>query len=155
MTNDICPTAKSFRDLIENVILEIYENDVLKPYTDWPGYYTLPTATIIPAVYVVGKAQVPSTWKVTGIETIISEVPTVGNPILMRGQTGTVEAWKVQFINYGNAEGTTFPLDMLTIQRRMVRLFRTVSLEHTDRSEIAFEALTARIRRSHFNTRLP
>jgi hypothetical protein len=155
--SDTCPTAKSIRGLIEKYILEIYESDgvTLKPFSSWPGYYTLPNASRIPAVFVVGKAQVPSTWNIVGIECTISEVPKDGGRIPLRGQVGGIEIWKAQFVNYGNSEGTTFPLDMLTIQRRMKRLFRTVSLEHNDRSEVAFEALTALIRRSIFNPRLP
>lgn len=155
--SDTCPSGLDVRNLIENVILQLYEVDgvTLKTYTNWPGYYTLPSAVRIPAVFVVGKNQVPSAWNPTGIECTISEVPKVDRTIPMRGQVGAVEVWKVQFTNYGNGEGTTFPLDMLTIQRRMVRLFRTVSLEHSDRSDLTFEALTARIRRSTFNSRLP
>jgi hypothetical protein len=72
-----CPQVRSLRTTIERHILDLYEADgtTLKAQANWPGYYTMPNGTRIPAVYVVGEAMVPSDWVVTGIECTITDVP--------------------------------------------------------------------------------
>lgn len=151
-----CPSVKSLRDSLEHHILDLFEADgtTLKPYTAWPGYYTLPNNTHIPAVYVVGAAMVPSTWAITGIECTIEDVPTIVSP----GSVGAIlsfESWFVRFTNYGTREGTRMPVSMLDISRRMSRAFPRDQTTYMARTEVTYEALTARIRGAVLNPPIP
>jgi hypothetical protein len=77
-----CPSVLSLRTTIERYILDLYLADgvTLRPEADWPGYYSLPAGSRIPAVYVVGAAMVPSDWAVTGIECTLTDVPEIASP---------------------------------------------------------------------------
>lgn len=151
-----CPSVKSLRSTLERYILDLFEGDgsTLKPYTAWPGYYTLPNGTHTPAVYVVGAAMVPSNWAITGIEMTIEDVPEITCP----GSVGALvsfESWNVRFTNYGTKEGTRMPISMLDISRRLARAFPRDQVTYMARTEATYEAATARIRGAVLNPPIP
>lgn len=151
-----CPSVKSLRDTLERYILDLFEGDgsTLKPYTTWPGYYTLPNNSRVPAVYVVGAAMVPSTWAITGIECTIEDVPEIASPGSMSGLLSH-EVWSARFTNYGTREGTQMPVSMLDIRRRLARTFPRDEATYMARTEATYEALTARIRGTVLNPPIP
>jgi hypothetical protein len=151
-----CPTVRSLRTTIERYILDLYEADgtTLKAKASWPGYYTLPNSTCIPAVYVVGEAMVPSDWVVTGIECTITDVPEISSP----GSVGAIlsfERWPVRFTNYGTRKGTRMPTTLLDISRRLARTFPRDSATYTPRTEATYEALTVSITGAVLNPPIP
>jgi len=141
------PTAAHIRYPIERDVLEYYETDdiTLKPISLWPGLFTTKTGQIIPSVYVEGSTLVPSTWKPSGIQCIITEVPDE-SIIPGKGQVIAVSTWKITFTNFGFLETTQNTLTLREIQSRMGRLFTTANLRYMPRSEVALESLTARFR---------
>lgn len=149
------PTAAHIRYPIERDVLGYYESDdiTLKPIPLWPGYYTTKTGQIIPSVYVEGSTLVPSTWKPSGIQCIITEVP---EDVIVpgRGQIITVSAWRISFTNFGFLETTQNTLTLREIQSRMGRLFTTANLRYMPRSDVALEALTIRFRTTSVSPRL-
>jgi len=151
-----CPSPRDLRRTLERYILDIYEADgsTLKSELHWPGVYTLPNKTRIPAVYVIGSSTVPSSWNITGIECIVEEVPEAVSPGSMSGIL-TFESWKVRFTNYGNREGTQMPLSMRDIVRRLVRTFPRASIVPMPRTEATFEAVTARITEPSIHPPIP
>ena len=151
-----CPEVRSLRTTIERYILDLYEADgtTLKAKASWPGYYTLPNSTRIPAVYVVGEAMVPSDWVVTGIECTITDVPEISSP----GSVGAIlsfERWPVRFTNYGTRKGTRMPTTLLDISRRLARTFPRDSATYTPRTEATYEALTVSITGAVLNPPIP
>lgn len=152
----VCPPVTHLRNCIERYILDLYEIDgtTLKPENEWPGTYTLPNGSVIPAVYVVGPTMVPSNWNINGIETTIEAVPEITSP----GSVGCVisyEVWSVRFTNYGNREGTQMPVTMLDICRRLARAFPRDQVTYMPRVEDIYEAATARIRGAVLNPPIP
>lgn len=139
-----CPAPLDLRRTIERHILNIYEADgsTLRPYQQWPGFYTLPNAVRVPAVYIVGAAMVPSNWAITGIECTVEDTPEIST----LGRNVSVETWTVRFTNYGSREGTQMPVSMRDISRRLARAFPGDSVTPMPRTESTYEALTARIR---------
>lgn len=150
------PSVLELRRTIERHVLGLYESDgvTLRARSNWPGTYTLPNGTYIPAVYVVGASMVPSNWTISGIETTIDDVPEVGGPVTASGLV-TIETWPVRFTNYGTREGTQMPLSMLDIRRRLARAFPGDQATYMSRTEATFEALTARLRVAVLNTPIP
>lgn len=151
-----CPQVRSLRTTIERYILDLYEADgtTLRSQVNWPGYYTMPNNTRIPAVYVVGEAMVPSDWVVTGIECTITDVPEIVSP----GSVGAIvsfERWPVRFTNYGTRKGTRMPVTLLDISRRLARTFPRDSATHTPRTEATYEALTVSILGPVLNPPIP
>lgn len=141
-----CPPVTDLRRTLERHILDLYEADgiTLKAYTAWPGYYTLPDATRIPAVYVVGESMVPSNWAITGIELTIEDVPEIVSP----GSVGSVisfERWNIRFTNYGTQEGTRMATSMLDIRRRLARAFPRDQMTYMARTEATFESVSGSI----------
>ena len=151
-----CPPVTALRTTLERHILDLYENDgsTLKDYTAWPGYYTLPDTSRVPAVYVVGASMVPSNWAITGIECVIEDVPEITSPGSMSGVL-SFESWTVRFTNYGTKEGTRMPISLLDISRRLARAFPRDQVTYMARTEVTFEALTARIRGAVLNPPIP
>lgn len=151
-----CPPVTALRTTLERHILDLYENDgsTLKAYTAWPGYYTLPDTSRVPAVYVVGASMVPSNWAITGIECTIEDVPEITSPGSMSGVL-SFESWTVRFTNYGTKEGTRMPISLLDISRRLARAFPRDQVTYMARTEVTFEALTARIRGAVLNPPIP
>jgi hypothetical protein len=141
------PAAAHIRWPIDREVLGYYESDniTLKPIPFWPGYYKTKAGQTIPCVYVEGSTLVPSTWKPSGIQCIINEVPEDSiTPGI--GQIITVSTWKITFTNFGLLENTRNALTLREIQCRMGRLFPTANLRYMPRSEVALESLTARFR---------
>lgn len=151
-----CPPVTALRTTIERHILDLYEADgsTLKAYTAWPGYYSLPDNSRVPAVYVTGAAMVPSNWAITGIECTIDDVPEIVSP----GSVGAIvsfERWKVRFTNYGTNEGTRMATSMLDIRRRLARAFPRDQVVYLPRTEATFEALTVSILGPVLNPPIP
>ena len=151
-----CPPVTALRSTLERYILDLFEanSTTLKPYTAWPGYYSLPDNTRTPAVYVVGASMVPSNWNITGIECTIEDVPEIASP----GSVGGIisfESWSVRFTNYGTKEGTRITTSLLDISRRLARAFPRDQVTYMARTEATFEALTARIRGVVMNPPIP
>ena len=150
------PPVTVLRSTIEQHILDLYQTDgtTLKAYTAWPGYYSLPDSSRIPAVYVVGESMVPSNWTITGIECTIEEVPESVNPGSVSGVI-SFETWTVRFTNYGTKQGTRMSTSLLDISRRLARAFPRDQVTYMARTEVTFEALTARIRGVVMNPPIP
>lgn len=152
-----CPRPADLRYTIENLILTLYQNDgvTLKAYTEWPGYYTVPpTNAVIPAIFVVGQRMVPANWNPTGIECTISDMPTrIDTPNQHSGLV-QFERWRVTFTNYGAKEGTTMPLSMIDIYRRLSRTFPSDRFTYMERTEATFESLTGLIMGPVLNPRI-
>ena len=151
-----CPPVTALRSTLERHILDLFEADgsTLKPYTQWPGYYTLPNQTRIPAVFVVGKDMVPSNWKITGIECTIDDVPEIPNSPSV-GCVISMETWPVRFTNYGTKEGTAMPVSMLDIRRRIARTFPRDRAVYMRRTDVTFESLTVSILGPTINPLIP
>ncbi|MGA0848074.1 MAG: hypothetical protein ACO3PY_05665 [Pontimonas sp.] len=150
------PPVTALRRTLELHILDLYESDgtTLKAFNAWPGHYTLPDTSRIPAVYVVGASMVPSNWAISGIECVIEDVPEITSP----GSIGGVlsfESWNVRFTNYGTKEGTQMPVSLLDIARRLARAFPRDQVTYLSRTEATFESLTARIRGAVLNPPIP
>lgn len=150
------PAVTLLRSNLEHYILDLYEVDgvTLKSQTVWPGYYTLPDRSRIPAVYVTGASMVPPNWTITGIECVIEDVPEITSPGSYSGIV-SIESWNVRFTNYGTKKGTSMPVSMLDIRRRLARTFPLDQVTYMARTEVTFEALTARIRGAVLNPPIP
>ena len=151
------PPVTWLRQTLERHILSLYEADgtTLRPTAQWPGTYTLPTGAVIPAVYVVGSAMVPSTWRIEGIECTIDEVPSeIDSPGSVGGLV-QFERWGVRFTNYGTNSGTLMPLSMLDIRRRLARAFPRDRTTYMPRTESTYEAITAQISGAVLNPPIP
>jgi hypothetical protein len=98
--------------------------------------------------------MVPSNWTITGIECVIEDVPTITSPGSYSGVI-SIESWNVRFTNYGTNQGTRMPVSMLDISRRMARAFPRDPVTYMARTEVTFEALTARIRGAVLNPPIP
>jgi hypothetical protein len=150
------PSVTALRRTLELHILDLYENDgtTLKAHTAWPGYYTLPDSSRVPAVYVSGASMVPSNWTIAGIECVIEDVPEITSPGSVNGVI-SFESWNVRFTNYGTREGTRMPVSLLDIARRLARAFPRDPVTYLTRTEVTFESLTARIRGAVLNPPIP
>ena len=151
-----CPSVLSLRTTIERYILDLYLADgvTLRPEADWPGYYSLPAGSRIPAVYVIGAAMVPSDWAVTGIECTLTDVPEIASP----GSVGAIvsyERWSIRFTNYGAHKGTTMGTTLLDISRRLARAFPRDNVTYMSRTEATYEALTVSILGAVLNPPIP
>jgi hypothetical protein len=157
MTSTAYPPVTLLRRTLERHILNLFEVDgtTLRAQATWPGTYTLPDATKIPAVYVVGSQMVPPTWRITGIECTIDDVPAeIGGPLSVSGLV-QIERWGVRFTNYGTAEGTRMPVSMLDIRRRLARAFPRDRVTYMPRTEATYEAITAQISGAVLNPPIP
>ncbi len=112
------------------------------------GQYVLPDGSRRPAVFVVGRAQVPSTYKVQGVELIlqdsprVSERPCIGPVMLTHEWEGRLTAWDTK-------------QNLFDHQRLLMRAFgSSISLEHTTRTDITYEQVTFRLRDDVQYTRL-
>lgn len=150
------PPVTWVRRSIEQHILSLYASDgvTLRPESEWPGFYTLPSGTRIPAVYVIGPDMVPADWVVTGIETTIDAVPEIVDTRSMNGLV-SIEAWSVRFTNYGTDKGVKEVTTLLDIRRRLARAFPGDTVTYMTPTEATFEAITARIRGAVLNPPIP
>lgn len=151
------PPVTWLRQTIERHILNLYEADgtTLRPKTQWPGKYVLPTGVSIPAVYVVGAAMVPSSWRIEGIECTLDDVPFEIESPGSAGGLVQFERWGVRFTNYGTKEGTSMPVSMLDIRRRLARAFPRDRATYMPRTESTYEAITAQISGAVLNPPIP
>ena len=155
MISTTCPPVTWLRDTLEKHILDIRNPDgSLKPETDWPGRYELPSGAHIPAVYVIGEQMVPSEWNINGIELTIEDVPEIENPGSMSGVV-SYERWMCRFTNYGWEEGTEMVLNMRDIARRLARAFPRDQVTYSSRTEATFESLSVRILGPYINPPIP
>lgn len=151
MTTTWQPTAV-IRRSIEAHVLDLYDaGGNLRPEADWPGVYTLPNGTRIPAVFVIGQRMVPSKWKIEGIETTINDLPTYRSS----GGATSVEEWTVQFVNYGNRSGTEMAQSLRAISQKLARAFPQDRTSSQPRTEATHEAITAYIRGTFVNPLIP
>lgn len=150
------PSVTALRYSLERHILDLYEADgsTLKPYTQWPGYYTLPNKSRTPAVFVIGKDMVPSNWDITGIECVIEDTPEIENPGSASGII-SYERWSIRFTNYGTKQGTSLPTTMLDIRRRLARAFPRDRVTYMPRTEATYQAITASILGPVLNPPIP
>lgn len=157
MATTIAPPVTWLRKSIETHILNLYEADgvTLRPWSEWPGYYTLPNNSRIPAVYVVGEQAVPRDWVPTGIECTINDVPEDIDAIALISGVLSNESWLVRFTQYGSKQGTQLPNTMLDIRRRLVRAFPKDRVEYQSRTPATFESCTAHIRGAYLNPPIP
>ena len=156
MTTLAYPPITSVRRSLERHILNLYEADgvTLRSQVFWPGIYSLPNGSKIPAVYVVGSKMVPSNWTIEGIEMTIEDVPESTSP----GSVGGIvsyERWFVRFTNYGTKQGTVMPVSMLDITRRLARAFPRDRVTYMSRTEATYESATVRILGAVFNPPIP
>lgn len=151
-----CPPVTGLRYTLERYILDLYENDgsTLKSSDHWPGSYTLPGGAMTPAVFVVGASNVPSDWRISGIECVIDSVPDIKSLSSMSGIV-SFERWNVRFTNYGNEDGTTMSTSLLDINRRLARTFPADKATYMARTEVTFESLTVRICGAVLNPSIP
>jgi hypothetical protein len=63
------------------------------------GSYVLPNGTKIPAVYVVGRKNVPTEWQAEGLEVTMEEFPLI-NPSPALGKFQRKKQWAVVLVNY-------------------------------------------------------
>lgn len=152
----VFPLVTGVRTTIETYVLDLYESDgtTLKPLEAWPGYYSLPNGTRIPATFVTGAHMVPSNWTVTGIECTIDDVPEIVDQGTSSGLV-QIEYWNVRFTNYGINKGTKMSTSMLDIRRRLARVFPNDRVVYMARTEATFEAITARISGAVLNPPIP
>jgi len=155
-SSTLFPPVTAVRKAIETHVLNLFEADgyTVKPSAAWPGYYTLPAGTKIPAVYTVGAVMVPSNWVITGIECTIEDVPEILNVGTLSGLV-SVEYWNVRFTNYGSSKGIKMSTTMLDIRRRLARAFPNDQATYMARTDVTFEALTARISGAVLNPPIP
>ncbi len=155
MTSGVVPPITWLRTTIGTHILDLFEADgSLKASSEWPGSYTLPNDSLIPAVYVVGSHMVPTEWTVNGIECTIEEVPEITSPGSYSGVISD-ERWTVRFTNYGTLEGTQMSTTLLDISRRLARAFPLDPVTYMARTDATFEALSIRILGSVINPPIP
>jgi hypothetical protein len=142
-----CPPVTWIRRSIEQHILDLYEADgtTLRPEVNWPGTYSLPSGSRIPAVFVVGPDMVPKDWVITGIETTLDAVPESDDKPSYGGVV-SIESWAVRFTNYGTDKSATPTATLLDIRRRLTRVFPGDRVTYMAPTEATFEAITVRLR---------
>lgn len=106
---------------------------------DLIGTYRRPDSSTTPALYVVGRQDVPSNWTVEGVECVLSEVPEMRvEPGV--GMVNQVRTWTIRFTNYGDDAA------IATIQDRFHRTFpQRVDTTYLPSSAASFEQLTVRL----------
>jgi hypothetical protein len=97
------------------------------------GSYTLPTGTVIPAIYVVGQKSVPSEWKVDGLEVTMRQYPEL-LPTAGVGIVDVLQQWEVVLVQY-NPDGKQIAQAM----DRMVRRFPDATVRYVPGDDVAYE----------------
>lgn len=103
------------------------------------GTYTLPNASGIPAVYVVGRQSVPAGWKVEGLEVTIEEFPQV-DPRPMVGKVQNNQLWTVVLVDY-----TTNSTALHTAAQRIARRFPDAKLAFRPETDVVYGQYRIRI----------
>lgn len=98
------------------------------------GTYTLPNASTLPAVYVVGRQSVPKEWKVKGLEMTMREFPELAPRSPLGGTVKVTQVWEVVLVQY-TPNSNTLALAM----DRMVRRFPDATPRHFQGDDIAYE----------------
>lgn len=108
-------------------LLEIFGSEL--------GVYTLPGGGTLPAIYVVGRHQVPPDWRVSGIECILSNPPVLQD----LGGVGMLVAnriWTLQFRCYDTTK------DLENVQLLAYRAWPKARPRHLPQTDNTFEQLT-------------
>ena len=113
-----------FRDTI-NTLLSASPNLV--------GTYTLPDATMVPAIYTIGRQSVPSDWRATGLEVTIREFPEQ-LPTAMVGTLRVLQQWEVMLVQYTSSIST-----LATAMERMTRRFPDGTFRYLPGDDVAYE----------------
>jgi len=103
------------------------------------GTYTLPDASTLPAVYVVGRQSVPSEWKVKGLEVTIEEFPSV-SPRAMVGKVRNNKQWAVVLVDY-----TTNSSALSQAAERMARRFPDAQFSFRPETDVVYGQYRIRI----------
>ena len=103
------------------------------------GTYTLPNASTLPAVYVVGRQSVPSEWKVKGLEVAIEEFASV-SPRAMVGKVQNNKQWTVVLIDY-----TTNSSALTQAAERMARRFPDAQFSFRPETDVVYGQYRIRI----------
>ena len=103
------------------------------------GTYTLPNASTLPAVYVVGRQSVPSEWKVKGLEVTIEEFPSV-SPRAMVGKVQNNKQWAVVIVDY-----TTNSSALSQAAERMARRFPDAQFSFRPETDVVYGQYRIRI----------
>jgi hypothetical protein len=98
------------------------------------GTYTLPNASTLPAVYVVGRQSVPKEWKVKGLEVTMREFPELAPRSPLGGTVKVNQLWEVVLVQY-TPNSNTLALAM----DRMVRRFPDATPRYFPGDDIAYE----------------
>ena len=98
------------------------------------GTYTLPNASTLPAVYVVGRQSVPKEWKVKGLEVTMREFPELAPRSPLGGTVKVTQVWEVVLVQY-TPNSNTLALAM----DRMVRRFSDATPRFFPGDDIAYE----------------
>lgn len=97
------------------------------------GSYIFPNGTSIPAIYVVGQKNVPSEWKVEGLEVTIRQYPEL-LPTAGVGVVSALQQWEVVLMQY-NPDGKQIAQAM----DRMIRRFPDATLRYVPGFDTAYE----------------
>lgn len=103
------------------------------------GTYTLPNASTLPAVYVVGRQSVPSEWKVKGLEVTIEEFPSV-NPRAMVGKVQNNKQWTVVLVDYATNSSA-----LSQAAERMARRFPDAQFSFRPETDVVYGQYRIRI----------
>ena len=103
------------------------------------GTYTLPNASTLPAVYVVGRQSVPIEWKVKGLEVTIEEFPSV-SPRAMVGKVQNNKQWAVVLVDY-----TTNSSALSQAAERMARRFPDAQFSFRPETDVVYGQYRIRI----------
>lgn len=98
------------------------------------GTYTLPNASTLPAVYVVGRQSVPKEWKAKGLEVTIREFPEIAPRSPLGGTVKVSQVWEVVLVQYTPSNNT-----LALAMDRMVRRFPDATPRYFPGDDIAYE----------------
>lgn len=98
------------------------------------GTYTLPNASTLPAVYVVGRQSVPKEWKAKGLEVTIREFPEIAPRSPLGGTVKVSQVWEVVLVQYTPSSNT-----LALAMDRMVRRFPDATPRYFPGDDIAYE----------------
>jgi hypothetical protein len=129
--------------------LREHVTEVLSASPNLVGEYTLPDGTRIPAIYVVGRQNVPQEWKATGLEVIIREFPE-RSPSAMVGMVKVVKMWEVQLAQYTTSEG-----NLSVAIDRLISRFPDAAIRYMPGGDIVYERCRIMIKDTEVRTLYP
>lgn len=98
------------------------------------GSYTLPNASTIPAVYVVGRQSVPKEWKVSGLEVTMREFPEIAPRSPLGGTVKVNQLWELVLVQYTPSSNT-----LSLAMDRVVRRFPDATPRYLRGDDITYE----------------